>query len=70
MLALSEKWAPVLRSQPETGMDYQIATIVLKDGRRFPKAVIQGGLITKVGSDTEIPFMETDIEAIVVDHGR
>ena len=31
MLALSNKWAPILVSQPETGMSYQIASVSLKD---------------------------------------
>jgi hypothetical protein len=70
MLELTKRWAPVLTSQPETGMGYQIATIVLKDGRRFAKSVIVGGCITKIADKNEIPFVESDIESIVVDHGR
>ena len=61
MLQLSEKWAPLLLSQPETGMGYQIATVTLKNGRRFPKTIIDLGWITKVGDNTEIPFNEADI---------
>jgi hypothetical protein len=66
MLQLTEKWAPILASQPETGMGYQIATITLHDGRAFGGAVIVGGLITKVGDNPEIPFREDEIAAIVV----
>jgi hypothetical protein len=68
MLALSNKWAPVLVSQPETGMSYQIASILLHDGRRFDGAVIVGGYITKVGESTDIPFKEEEIANIVVKH--
>jgi hypothetical protein len=70
MLALSDKWALALVSQTETGMGYQVATVTLKDGRRFPKTVIAEGCITKIGNNLEIPFFESDIESIVVDHGK
>jgi hypothetical protein len=70
MLALSEKWAQTLLAQPETGMDYQIVTVNLKDGRRFPRSTIVGGCITRVGESSEVPFQEADIESIIVDHGR
>ncbi len=70
MLKLTEKWVSVLLSQPETGMDYQIATIILKDGRRFAKSVVVGGCITKVADAIKIPFVECDIETIVVDRDR
>jgi hypothetical protein len=66
MLVLSEKWAPYLRSQPETGMGYQIATIYLADGRKFDRTVIVGGYVTKVGDSTVIPFRETEIDRIVI----
>jgi hypothetical protein len=65
-LALSDKWAPVLLKQPETGMGYQIASIFLKDGRRFDRVTIVGGYVTKVGESLEIPFQEEDIENIIV----
>ena len=70
MLALSVKWAPMLLAQPETGMSYQIASVILKDGRRFDRITIVGGMITKVGTLANVPFSETDIDKIVVDHGR
>jgi hypothetical protein len=69
MLKLSDKWAPVLTAQPETGMGYWIATVILKDGRKFSNTVVDSGWISKVGDSTKIPFVETDIESIVVDHG-
>ena len=70
MLALSNKWAKTMVSQPETGMGYQIASVFLIDGRRFDHVTIVGGYITKIGSSTDIPFDEAEIEKIVVDHGR
>jgi len=70
MLALSNKWIPVLAGQPETGMSYQIASIFLRDGRRFDHVTIAGGYITQVGDNTDIPFREEDISKIVVNHGK
>jgi hypothetical protein len=70
MLALSKKWAPILVSQPETGMGYQIASVFLTDGRKFDHVTIVGGCITNIGSSTDIPFHESEIARIVVDHGK
>jgi hypothetical protein len=70
MLPLSNKWAPTLVSQPETGMGYQIASIFLQDGSRFDRVLIVGGYVTKVGESTDIPFDEGEIAKIVVNHGK
>ena len=69
MLRLSTKWAPILKAQPEKGMGYQIASVSLKDGRQFNDALIAGGIATKVGEQTDIPFGDDDIQGIVVTHG-
>jgi hypothetical protein len=66
MLSLSDKWVPVLASQPETGMGYQICSIFLIGGRRFDHVVIAGGVITSVANNSEIPFREDGIDRIVV----
>jgi hypothetical protein len=66
MLQLSDKWGPRLTQQPETGMGYQIATVVLRDGRRFNDVLIQEGLITRIKGLAVIPFTESEIIDIVV----
>lgn len=48
------------------GMGYQIAPIVLKDGRIFDHVVIVGGVITSVANNVEISFCEEEIDRIVV----
>jgi hypothetical protein len=70
MLRLSNKWGPLLTSQAETGMGYQIASIVLKDGRKYDQAVIAGGVISKMRNEEDIPFREDDIEQIRVTHDK
>jgi hypothetical protein len=70
LFKLSEKWLTYLNSQPETGMGYQFATVHLVDGRKFERALIDGGYITRISLDSRIPFEERDIDRIVVDLRR
>lgn len=69
MIQLSEKWAPKLLSQPETGMGYQVVTVRLSDGTAFDDVVVVGGRITRVPGFQRIPFSEAEISDIVVTHG-
>jgi len=69
-LKLSDKWASILVSQPETGMGYQIVTAILKDGRRFQQAVHSGGHISRVRGYSSVPFQEEEIEDIIVTHDK
>lgn len=70
MLRLSSKWADFFRSQPETGMGYVIATVVLKDGRRYPRVAITGGIIDSIEGYSSIPFVEAEIAEFVVTHDK
>ena len=69
MLRLSERWAPILNAQPETGMAYPMASVSLKDGRQFNDVLMAGGIVTRVGDPTDVPFDDADIQGIVVTHG-
>lgn len=51
-------------------MNYQIASVFLKDGKRFDHVVIVGGFITTIDESNDIPFTEEDIDKIVVNHGK
>jgi hypothetical protein len=51
-------------------MGYQITTVILKDGRRFPNVTIAGGIVTKVAGHGDIPFKDEEIADIVVTHGK
>jgi hypothetical protein len=66
MIALSEKWAKTLLEQPEAGMGYQIVSIVLKDGKRYDRAVVDSGYLTRIKGLSGIPFKEEDIDQIIV----
>ena len=70
MLRLSPKWTRQLVLMPETGMGYQVATVALKDGRRFDQVVVVEGRITQIRGRADIPFTEDDILQIVVTHDK
>lgn len=70
MICLSDGWGPLLVSQGETGMGYQVASIVLKDGRRFDRVVIIGRNITRIKDVEGIPFTESQIDQIIVTHDK
>jgi hypothetical protein len=70
MITLSARWAPRLLSQGETGMGYQVASIVLKDGRRFDQVVIVEGNISQIKGMKMIPFSEEEIQDIIVTHDK
>ena len=70
MLQLSDKWGPKLVSQPETGMGYQVASIILKDGSRYDQVLIEAGFITRIRGSKTIPFCEDQIADIVITHDK
>lgn len=69
-LRLGPAWAAVLSSQSETGMGYQVVSILLKDGRRFDNVTIVDGTIFLSLGNRQPPFIEGDVAEIVVTHGR
>jgi hypothetical protein len=69
-LQLTDRWGPKLSNLPETGMGYQIATVVLKDGREFPQTIIIGGLISQIRGLSEIPFIEEEIADFIITHDK
>lgn len=59
-----------MRSVPETGMGYWVASVFLSDGRKFDQVVIDSGCITRVRGFEEIPFVEPEIAEIKVTHDK
>jgi hypothetical protein len=70
MIELSAECAIELASKPETGMGYQVASIVLKDGRDFDQAAVVEGRITEIRGRKDIPFTEDQIAQIVVTNDK
>jgi len=69
-LPLSGKCASKLAAEPETRMGYQIASIVLKDGKRFDQVVIVEGNVTQVRGLEGIPFSEDQIQQVILTHDK
>ena len=67
---LPQKWAKELASKPETGMGYQVVSVVLKDGKRFDQIAVVEGAITEIRGRTDIPIAEHDIAEIILTHDK
>jgi hypothetical protein len=67
---LDNKWIERLRQLPETGMDYWVVSISLKDGRSFNQAVVDSGYLARIRGLPDVPFTEIDIDEIKVTHDK
>jgi hypothetical protein len=72
VLQLGPRWAAFLQSQPESGMAYQMLTIVLNDGRRFERVPYCADMIDLTGLTGywKAPFSVPEISAVIVTHDR
>ena len=68
---LPERWSKFLVTQPETGMDYQIVAVTLRDGRFIDDVVVVGGsAVGEVRGHTQIPFDPAEITDIELTHRK
>lgn len=51
-------------------MGYHIVTVILRDGRRYPRTVVTGGSIGSIAGEAGIPFAEDEIAEFVVTHDK
>lgn len=70
MINLSPKWLACLIDKPETGMGYQVVSIILKDGRKFDQVAIVEGRVTQIRGLDDIPFTEEQIAKIILTHDK
>jgi len=70
MVKLTQKWAAVLASKPETGMGYQVVSVVKKNGSRFDQVAVVEGQITKIRGRKDILFSEDEIAEVVLTHNK
>lgn len=70
MIELSKKFIGELMSKPETGMGYQIVSVVLKNGKCFDQVVVVEGRITQVRTYGDIPFTADEIAEIILTHDK
>jgi hypothetical protein len=68
---LPERWSKFLTTQPETGMDYQVVAVTLRDGRVVEDvAIVHHSCVAEVRGQADIPFDPTDIEHIELTHRK
>jgi len=68
---IPEKIAEFLKTQPETGMGYQIVTVFTIDGKAFERVQILNALeIGTVDGNTDIPFNTFEIDKVELTHDK
>jgi hypothetical protein len=68
---LPERWSKFLLAQPETGMDYHVVAITLRDGRVIQDvAVAHHFIVAEVRGHADNPFDPADITKIEVTHRK
>ena len=70
MIKLPDRLARELASEPETGMGYQVVSVVLTDGRRFDQGVVVEGQITEIRGLARVPFETDEISEVVLTHDK
>jgi hypothetical protein len=59
-IPIPNEWLEYLRQQDETGMDYQVACVVLHDGRKFEQVAVTASWIVQVRGYEDVPFSSAD----------
>jgi hypothetical protein len=70
LVPIPPETATGLKREKETGLGYQIISVVLKDGTRFEQVVASEGCIIAVRGFGEIPFEVNEVATIEVNHKR
>lgn len=70
MIKLPARLLVKLAAMPETGMGYQVVSIVLEDGTRYVQAVIIEGEVTELRGLKTIPFTSEQIADVVLTHEK
>jgi len=70
-MELPQKFIDELILKSETGMGYQIATVVLNNGRQYQQVVIlECHVITSIKGLDNIPFSSDEIAQIILTHAK
>jgi len=71
IVKLPKNFIENLINQPETGMGYQIANIILHNGDQYNQVVIlECSMITQIRGLDYIPFSTNDIKEIIITHEK
>ena len=67
---LPDKWTEFYHESGETGMGYLIVTVILKNGSKYERVVINGGYVTQVYGFDEVPFDVDEIKEMHATHDK
>jgi len=70
LVPIPPETATSLKREKETGLGYQIISVVLKDGTRFEQVVASEGCIIAVRGFVEVPFEISEVATVTVNHRR
>ena len=62
--------ATSLKREKETGLGYQVISVVLRDGTCFEQVVASEGCIIAVRGFAEVPFEFNEVATVAVNHRR
>ena len=68
LVPIPTRFVNYLKRAPETGIGYQVISVVLKDGRSFDQVITSEGCIIEVRGYKEIPFAPDDVASVSVNH--
>ena len=68
LVPIPSRFVDQLKLAAETGIGYQIVSVVLKDGRSFDQVATSEGYIIDVRGYKEIPFAPDDVASLSVNH--
>jgi hypothetical protein len=68
LVPIPSRFVDHLKQTGETGIGYQVVSVVLKDGRSFDQVATSEGYIIEVRGYKEIPFGSEDVESVSVNH--
>jgi hypothetical protein len=70
LVSIPSAFVDYLKRTSETGIGYQVVSVVLKDGRSFDQVATSEGCIIAVRGYEEIPFASDDVASVSVNHKR
>ena len=68
LVPIPSRFVDQLKRCAETGIGYQVVSVVLKDGRSFDQVATSEGCIVEVRGYNEIPFESDDVTSVSVNH--
>jgi hypothetical protein len=68
LVPIPSRFVDQLKRAAETGIGYQVVSVVLKDGKSFDQVATSEGCVIAVRGYKEIPFAPDDVASVSVNH--